>query len=225
MRKLIYSFVAGGVFLIVSTGAVFASTVGGNVYSNIQVGTGIGATVQTSQNSTGSIVGLQAQVQAGTIATSSANSVIELQGNTANLIQADADLTAYDNLVMQARPAVTAINTNSDGSIDIGYSQPAKFLGIFPTSLSGDINIDAQGNATIRLPWWSFLYSKDTTGIQTTAATAAQTSGANFDDQAGTTTALQDQARVINAVSAAVQEEASTSANVNAAASATSTGY
>jgi hypothetical protein len=172
-----------------------------------------------SMNMINGNLGLQAQLQtmSGTMATSSEDSIVNLQGDTEAAIQSDADLAAYNNLVIQTRPAITAINTDSNNGVDITYAQPARFLGIFPTTISGQVNVDAQGNTTVSLPWWSFLYSKDTSGVQSAVTTAAQTSNADLAVGASSMTSLQDSASMINAVTAAIQSEfqASGSANVS----------
>lgn len=185
------------------------------------------ANMQSSGTASGSMNvdlgngGLQAQVNAGTVNASSGDAIVSLQGNSVGLIQTDADLTAYNDLVVKSRPAVSSVNVQSDNSIDIGYAQPAKFLGIFSTSLSGDVHVDAQGNATVRMPWYSFLYSKDTSGVQTSVVTSIQQSGVQFGVQAqvNATTAAQNNARVINAATAAIQAQAQASATTSASAS------
>lgn len=215
MNKKIYiSALAGAVVLFVGAQA-HALTVNTGLTGGVQANT---ASASASGSASGSMNmnlangGLQAQIQAGVITQSSGEAMVGLQGNMIDMIQSNADLTAYNNLVVQARPAVTAVNVNSDNSVDVHYSQPAKFLGIFSTSLSGDVNVDAQGNTKVHLPWYAFLYAKDTTSVQTSAATAVAQSGVQFNAQADATTMAQNQARVINAVSTAIQAQASASA-------------
>jgi hypothetical protein len=226
MNKKIYiSALAGAVVFFVGAQA-HALTVNTGVTGGVQVAAASGSAVNASGSASGSMNmdlgngGLQAQIQAGIITQSSGEAMVGLQGNMVDMIQSNADLMAYNNLVVQARPAVTAVNVNSDNSVDVHYSQPAKFLGIFSTSLSGDVNVDAQGNTKVYLPWYAFLYSKDTTSVQTSAATAVAQSGAQFNAQADATTMVQNQARVVNAVSAAIQAQVSASATATATGSA-----
>jgi hypothetical protein len=163
-------------------------------------------------------VGLQAEIQSGTVVSSSDDAVVQLQGNTLGLIQTSDDLTAYNNLVVKARPAVSSIKVATDGSMNIGYSQPAKFLGIFKTSLAGNVNVDASGNVNVSTPWYGFLYTKDTTPVQASVTTAIQQSGAQLNAQATTQAQLQNQAMLVNAITAAIQTEAQASATASVSA-------
>jgi hypothetical protein len=233
MKKIIGALLGGAVFVVGSS--AYALSLAGAATGGVQVGAGYGAQAgvsattsvqsQTSSSMDGLVnvnvgTGLQAQVQVISANTSSENAVVQLQGNTVGLIQSDTDLMTYNNLVIQARPVVKAINVHSDNSIAIDYSQPAKLFGIFPTSLSGEVDVDAQGNTTVHLPWYAFLYAKNTANVQTSVAAAVQQSGASFGAQANAQAQLQDSARVISAVSAALQAQASASAGASANAGA-----
>jgi hypothetical protein len=188
----------------------------GNVTGSANGNTNANATATGSVNTNVSVgVGLQAELNSGTVTTSSDDAVVNLQGGTALLIESTSDLQAYGNLVVAARPVVKNVSMKSDDSVVIQYSQPAKFLWIFPTTLTGEVDVDATGNAMVHLPWYAFLYSADTASVQSTATAAVSQSGANFNDQANTTADLQDKARIVNAVSAALQAQADATANVN----------
>jgi hypothetical protein len=160
--------------------------------------------------------GLSAQVQAGAVDSSSASAIVDLNGNSNALIQSTSDLMTYDALVISNRPAVRSINVHDDGSVVVGYSQPAKFLGIFSTSITGNVDVDAQGNTTVHLPWWAFLYAKNTTDVKTSVSAAVQQSGVNFGAQADATANAQNSARLINAVTTAIQAQASANATASA---------
>jgi hypothetical protein len=218
MNKKLFGFMAGGLVLVVGAQA-HALTVSGTGDVIVQNSTSSSSTADASATLQVGSVGLQAQVQAGTVNTSSDDTVVSLQGDSIGMIQTSDDLTAYNNLVLKARPAVTSVNVNSDNSIDIGYAQPAKFLGLFSTSLSGDVHVDASGNTAVHLPWYAFLYSKDTTNVQASVASAVQKSGAQFNAQADASTSAQDHARVINAATAAIQAQALASATANGSTS------
>lgn len=209
----------GGLILVAGTQAYAAGLYGSGVV-NVQLGAGSTSSSATSGMSgmagmTMTSTDLSAQVQAGMIDASSSDAIVNLQGNVGSLIVSAADVSAYNNMVIQARPAVRTISVQSDGSVAVGYSQPAKFLGIFSASLSGTVNVDAEGNTTVQLPWYAFLYSKDTTEVQASAATAVQQSGASFGAQADTATNAQNSVRIVNAVTAAVQSQISGSAAAN----------
>jgi hypothetical protein len=236
MNKKLFSFmsfagVAGAVLLIASN--AYASGLYGVVSSTtgVQLGgnTSSSATVTASSSlnaNEGLEVQLQAQAQSGAAMTSSSeDNIVQLQGNALAAIKTNDDLTAYNNLVVQDRPAVRSVNAQSDGSVSVGYSQPARFLGIFSTTLTGQVNVDAQGNVTVHMPWYAFLFSKDTTAMQTAATTAVVQSGAQFGGQMSTQAMVQNQAEEINAISAAVQAESQASASADMNASASGSGY
>lgn len=198
----------------VITGAQASSGVGAQVDAttsaaeqnllNANVNVGVNGTNASGTNNGG----LQADVQSG--------AVVNLQSADTATIATNGDLTAYDGLVVKARPIVTGISQQNDGSVAITYAEPAKFLGIFPTTISNEVNVDANGNTTVHSPWWGFLYAKNDSAVQISAAAAVQQSGVQFGAQTNATTTLQNQARVINAVSAAVQAQVSANGSVNA---------
>src|ERR1700722_1384000 len=187
-KKLLVSGLAlvGGMLLV--GGQAHALTLTGNATGMLQGGsyasTSIPADASTSLE-------VQAGIGTGASASSGMSGMagMGMQGSlgvSIPAIQTNADLTSYNNAVIQSRPAVNAIDAQNDGSVAIHYSQPARFLGIFPASISGEVDVDAQGNTAVHLPWYAFLYSKDTTSVQTSAAAAVQESGANFDANAQT---------------------------------------
>lgn len=227
MKKTMVALCAVGSALLVSANA-YALGVTGNVVANVTGGVNAalgGGTTSPSANVQASDTvnaGLQAQVDSGTIATSSENAVVQLQGNALGLIQTNDDLSAYNNLVIHARPAVKNINVQNDGSVNITYAQPARFLGLFPASINSTVNVDAQGNVTVSLPWYAFLYAEDTTPVKAAVATAVQQSGVTptTEAQASATASmqaqLQDQAMLVNAITSAIQTEAQASATTSA---------
>jgi hypothetical protein len=227
MKKLIYGLLVVGAGLFVGAQA-HALSVSTGLTGNTQVGSSAtgssamdGATGTAQASGTAAVqmnVGLQAEIQSGTVVSSSDDAVVQLQGNTLGLIQTSDDLTAYNNLVVKARPAVSSIKVATDGSMNIGYSQPAKFLGIFKTSLAGNVNVDASGNVNVSTPWYGFLYTKDTTPVQASVTTAIQQSGAQLNAQATTQAQLQNQAMLVNAITAAIQTEAQASATASVSA-------
>lgn len=217
MKKIIGAAIAAAAFVL--AGNVHALSVMGTATATL--GAAVSATATTA--ATGSVstgIGLQAEVQSGALATSTDSAVVNLQGNALGLIQTNDDLATYDTLVVGARPAVKNINVNDDGSMEIAYVQPAKFLGIFPASITGDVNIDANGTVTVSTPWYGFLYTKDTTPVQASVAAAVQQSGVAADAQGSTDmqAQLQDRAMLVNAITAAIQVEASASATTAASA-------
>jgi hypothetical protein len=221
MNKKVLGIMMGGMVLTLAA-QVNALTINASTTGNLMVqasATASASAQMQGMDMVSSTDTLSAQVNTGMANTSSDSAIVSLQGNSIGMIQSSADLTAYDNMVIKARPAVSSVNVNSDNSIDVIYAQPAKFLGIFSTSLSGNVHVDAQGNTTVHMPWYAFLYSKNTTSVQASAATAVQQSGAQFNAQADAMTKVQNNARVINAVSTAVQAQASANASASGSAS------
>jgi hypothetical protein len=221
MNKKVLGVLMGGMVLTLAAQAsalTISATTTGDVMGQASMTASTSAQMQT-MGMVSSTDTLSAQVSAGMPNTSSDSAIVSLQGNSLGMIQSSADLTTYDNMVIKARPVVSSVNINSDNSIDVTYAQPAKFLGIFSTSLSGNVHVDAQGSTTVHMPWYAFLYAKDTASVQASAATAVQQSGAQFNAQADAMTMAQNHARVINAVSTAVQAQASANANASGSTS------
>lgn len=215
---------SGVVFVLGSS--AHALTLGASATGGVQVGVGSAmqatGSMQMEASSSGSSsdglmnvdvgASLESQAQAVSNDTSSENAVVQLQGNTIGMIETQADLDAYNTLVVRSRPVVTGINVDSNNNVTIHYSQPAKLFGIFPATLSGQVDVDANGNTTIHLPWWGMFYSKNTANVQASVAAAV------MNVQASGGTSLQTSARVIGAATEALQAQAnvSASANVNA---------
>jgi hypothetical protein len=218
MDKKVVSLLLGGVVLVVGSQAhaqTFSASANGNGAATVVAS----ATAQVTNvlNASGSVT---VGVDTGSSSTTATNADLGEAGLQASvpLIQTSADLATYDNVVMQSQPAVTAINVQSNNTVALNYKQPAKFLGIFSTSLSGQVQVDAQGNTTVHLPWWSFLYAKDTTGVQASVATAVQQSGVQFGAQTDAAAQLQNNAAVITAAAAAIQAQESVSTSAGASA-------
>jgi hypothetical protein len=197
-----------GAFALVVVGRVYALDLSGSAVGGISVG---GATSSAS---------LQATTTASV--SSSASPAAELLVNESIPITTSADLATYDDIVVKARPSVTAINVdNTNGKIAIEYVQPAKLFGVFPATITGTVTVDAQGTAAVTFPWWAMFYAKDAAAVQTSVTGAVAQSGASFDAQADAQTQLRNEARVIDAVTGALQAravaEASTSVTATAA--------
>ena len=138
--------------------------------------------------------------------------VVNLSGNSQILIQDSNDLGEYAKLVVQARPNVT--NVDLDGArLTVEYKQPAKFLGLFSTDIGAQAIVDQEKGVTISLPWYSFLFKKNTKRVR-----AAIVYGIASDQKAATTISaeaeqgsqaltVQQQARTINVVTSAVDSD------------------
>lgn len=219
MNKKLVGFLGAGLMLAIGANA-YALGITTGVTGSVSAALGAAAVSSSGAQASGTTgtqvnAGLQAEVETGAIATSSDEAIVELQGGALDLIQTNDDLSAYNDLVIKARPAVKSVNVNTDGSMDIGYSQPAKFLGMFNASLTSDVHVDANGTVTVSTPWYGFLYAADTTPVQSSVAAAVQQSGAQLGAQASASTQaeFQDKAMLVNAITAAIQAEAQASAS------------
>jgi hypothetical protein len=214
-----------GMLVLVAGSQAHALSVSTGVTGNLQAA---GATSSSAQASGAASVGVGVNAGVGANATggaaatgnSSTSAAAELLINGPVSIATTADLNSYDDLVVKARPAVTAINVDSNNNIAIAYSQPAKFFGIFPTTITGTVMVDAQGNAKIELPWWAMFYAKNTAATQASVTGAVAGSGADFSAgaQADAQAQLQNEARVIDAVTGALQAQATADASTSVTA-------
>ena len=190
--------------------------------------------------SIGAVLDLRLAVASGTLTSSSVRDIVELHGNALGMIKDSADLETYGNLVVAARPAVRHIAFTSDNAAAVAYSQPAKLFGIFPMALPAQLDVNASGTAQVHLPWYAFLYSTTAANVRSSVANAAASIGAQIAAQAQaqaqaqasasstggaavaayatstTSVALQHLAEVLNAVTAALQEDLSSGASVSA---------
>lgn len=209
-----------GMLVLVAGSQAHALSVSTGATGNVQAGSAATSAMQASTTvSVGAGAGANATAPASENSSTSA-AAAEILINGPVSIATAADLISYDDLVVKARPAVTAINVDSNDNIAIAYSQPAKFLGIFPATITGTVMVDAQGNTKIELPWWALFYAKNTTAVQGSVTGAVAASGANFSTaaQADAQAQLQNQARVIDAVTGALQAQATANASMGATA-------
>lgn len=111
--------------------------------------------------------GLQVQISSGKISGDAKTAILSLSNGTDALITSDADLQTYNSIVMESRPGVTSIKT-SDSEVRVGYKQEGRFLGIIKMILNGTVVVDNNGAVSIELPWYSFLFTKNTQTTKTT---------------------------------------------------------
>jgi len=79
-------------------------------------------------------------------------------------IQSKKDLENFAQGVLLKNENITEIEIEHDGakfqSLKMDYRTPAKFLGIFKTSLKASVEIDAQNKVKVAFPWFRFLFSE-----------------------------------------------------------------
>lgn len=79
-------------------------------------------------------------------------------------IQSKKDLENFAQGVLLKNENITDIEIKYDGpdvqSVKMGYRAPAKFLGIFKTSLKTSVEVNARNEVNVTFPWFRFLFSK-----------------------------------------------------------------
>ncbi len=213
----------------VTPGGVNVQTgTGAGTGTNVKVNTGTGGVqVQTGgstiilRDSSGTAVSVNAGigsldvVVAGGLDAESRGAIVSLEGNSLLLIKSRADLEAYANLIAAERASITAANIQK-GHFIVRYRQPARLLGIVPSSLAATVDVDTDGTVTIQTPWYGFLFTKNTdtvrakvaadVAVEVTAGRLSATPAAN------TTVSVRNDARVLNVVTSSIDGSVSVSA-------------
>ena len=104
----------------------------------------------------------------------------------------------------------------------MNFTQPAKFLGVFPTKIDAQATVQADGSVTIDYPWYSFLIRKHKdaiTSIFQTQVTTATAGKAELSASAKASMAPQTKAVILDALRQAIHG-LRTKAAVSASASA-----
>ena len=78
----------------------------------------------------------------------------------ASSVRTSASLESYAGATVRADERLDSLEVK-DGSMDMEYRKPAKFLWIFPASLKAHITVTEQGEISARYPWYAFLFSID----------------------------------------------------------------
>jgi len=133
--------------------------------------------------------------------------ILNLQEGSEASIKTEADLNAYNNLVIQSRPGIRGIEIASDnGAVIVKYNQPARFLGIFGGNLGATVTVDEEGKVEVKLPWYSFLFRKNTASVKSNIEAKVSLGGSNSNR-------LRRNAQVVNAVTSTVSSGSNTSSN------------
>jgi len=215
-----------------SDGTTVVERPGMTVTTSGDAESGTGATVidragvKVETNSAGTKVDMGAGAR--TITTDSSGKVeLNDAGNRIINVQTNADLKTYTASAIKEMPAVTNIEVRSE-NVSVTYTQPAKLFWFFGSSLKGTVVVSNGGKVEVKLPWYSFLFSKNTSNIKSAVETKLTTNsqqgtisltqvGAAENDSAENTAKVQNSAKVINIVGTAVNTELSsnTTANTN----------
>ena len=107
---------------------------------------------------------LSVQAEKG-LSAESKGTFVSLEGNSVLLIKSDDDLDTYTKLVVEERPVVKNIEVEDDG-VEVEYEQPARFLAVFSSSLKAKVMVKKDGSVKVKLPWYSFLFTKDASEVE-----------------------------------------------------------
>jgi hypothetical protein len=153
---------------------------------------------------------------------------------TSTQVGSDADLNAYTSAALASDVAANAgasttddaeIKTVSyqDNGVTVNFTQPAKFLGFFPTSIDAQVVVKADGSTTVSYPWYGFLVRKHAAAMnsifQTQVTEATDTGSTDMGTNASATLAPQAKATILDAIRQAIHGLRSKTA-VSASASA-----
>lgn len=178
------------------------ATITGSNPSNTQAGTVI---FRTSGNS------LELELQGENLSSDEKRAIVNLEGNTVTKIKSEDDLSAYNSVVLEANSNVSNISVN-DGVIEINYRHPARFLGVWGTSLRATARVENNEQVRITLPWYSFLFSTKKGNVEKTINvglgddTVVQV---NSDGGSDASLTVQNAARAINIVTSEVGDSQS----------------
>ncbi|HAU07783.1 MAG: hypothetical protein UW46_C0004G0078 [Candidatus Yanofskybacteria bacterium GW2011_GWF1_44_227] len=142
--------------------------------------------------------------------------LVNLQNGSEILINSDQDVDAYAKIVVEERPAITNVEV-SNNRLEVSYRQPSRFLGIFSTELDGTVYVDVGKNVTIKLPWYSFLFRKNSSATAKQVSIAINDASSNGTVQvsalgsAEVSNQSREQARLINIVTGSVNNSVSIS--------------
>jgi len=156
---------------------------------------------------------------------------------TSTQVTTDAELNAYTGAALNSdTSADKGVSANDDAEInDVSYqdngvtaefTQPGKFLGLFPTSIDAQVIVTADGTTTVTYPWYAFLIRKHATAINTifqTQVNEATAGKADLDASASASLSPQAKAVILDAIRQAIhglRSKAAVSASSTTSASA-----
>lgn len=126
----------------------------------------------------------------------------------ATAARTNADLEVFVQNTLLADENVRSIAIDESG-VHVAYSMPAKFLGLFATTLTLRTDVDAQGGVKVRFPWTRFLYSSsiDISGAEQellariTAVANAQNGTVNLPASRSAEVSVQATAQIVELIS------------------------
>ncbi|MDB4992433.1 MAG: hypothetical protein JWL75_678 [Parcubacteria group bacterium] len=139
----------------------------------------------------------------------SAKTIVSLSGDPSLYIKDQSDVDAYNTLLVSTSPSIVSASTNSQ-KVEVAYVQQAKLFGFIPMHLNARVSVDANGNVSVMLPWYSFLATKDTASLK--ASVAQQFTSAKAGNQIVVSNGAfssTDQVRVSHSVAEVLSNDAS----------------
>jgi hypothetical protein len=147
--------------------------------------------VTTSATAAVSVPTVMTDVHAGSSMGSMSASASAKASTTPTAVSSDADLNAYTSTAIATDTSSNAGVSSSDTAeiknvtyqddgVTVQFTQPAKFIGLFPMSIDATAVAKGDGTVTVSYPWYGFLVRKHEAAInsifqaQVTEATAGQ---------------------------------------------------
>jgi hypothetical protein len=195
------------------------STTTSAVISVTKTQPGTTPTVTTSANTA---VGVAPTTVTGQITSTQVATDADLNAYTAAALSSDSTANAG---ISATDDAVIKTVAYQDNGVTADFSQPVKFLGLFPTSIDATATVTADGTTMVTYPWYSFLVRKHATAIndifqaQVTDATAGK---AQLSANASATMPDSTKAMVLDALRQAIhglRSKAAVSASATTSAS------
>lgn len=138
----------------VQTGTVNVTNKNGTINTNLSNNGQVGTVQVNSSNGS-----LNVLLSNSDLTDEQKNVVINLGGDTITLIKDHNDLKAYNAVVKSNYKNVDDI-TVENGEVRVVFNRPARFLGIFGTSIRTEVVVDQNTNeAKVQSPWYSFLFT------------------------------------------------------------------
>lgn len=235
--------------LVFALSATFALALGADGYGSVEAGAGTNSTIGVgagaSANANGSMEasgddtssgagaeaktnsGINAEVNVGPISIGRADvdsdTAVQAAVTSASSVSTGAELSAYASGVVKADENVSDVEL-TDTAVSLGYKQRARLFGFIPIFVRATATVKANGETTVRYPWYAFLATKDSASVTASVKIATSaTVAANAEASAKLSAAMQ--ARLLEQIHAVMQSnlKASLMAEANAKAKAGAT--
>jgi hypothetical protein len=79
-------------------------------------------------------------------------------------VQSNTDLKAFAATSLRNDDNLSSVGFASD-RVEVAYREPARFLGLIPSSVNVDVVAHEDGTVDVNYPWYSFLMTADRSSI------------------------------------------------------------